>query len=165
MARAETALAPEAALLDRQARGRIERAIYARVDRIGRFAGNSFLVLGGVVLLGSTGLSIPGVFDGVSGVWRVIAWLILVLALAFGVLSAYRGDSLTDLRGRVHRSASSVASRLLYGQASPPSGRIGLPAKPPRRGLLEDDLGPSTGAGRDARDDGSPPNSSSRPAE
>lgn len=98
LAQAEAQVAREAATTAIEHSERVIALWRQRLSRFARWVANLPLVVGGVVLTMAALLSIPGMFDSVSGTLRVVAIAILIVSAGFGLLGAISGVSLLSLR-------------------------------------------------------------------
>lgn len=97
-AQTEAALAQRAATEAVERGNQIRSTIEARIIRSARRSAKTLFVLVLLVTVLAAVLSLPGVFEGVGGIWKWIARAILAVAAVLGVYSAVRGTSLNDLR-------------------------------------------------------------------
>jgi hypothetical protein len=85
----------------------IEARVQTRNARIGRVVARSCFVMFVLVTVAAAALSLPGLFDGISGKVMWAARFILLGAAVLGILSAVYGNSLTDMRAWIESRVSS----------------------------------------------------------
>jgi hypothetical protein len=110
-ARAEVALAQQAASSAVDRRDEVLGAVEARVMAASGQLAMALFVLGAVVITVAAVVSLPGVLDALGGVPKWAARITVICGAIFGVYSVIRGSSLNDLRASLKRR---IAERLWH---------------------------------------------------